>query len=69
MAPERRSNAAGPDTETSVQKGRSGQANDADTGEWPAMLERDRDRQGEREGEGAGGWRGELIKADCLIIV
>lgn len=69
MAPERRSNAAGPDTETSVQKGWSGRTNDAGTGEWPAMLERDRDRQGEREGEGAGERRGELIRADCLIIV
>ncbi len=49
MAPERRSNAAGPDTETSVQKGQSRQTNDADIGKWRAMLERNRDRQGERE--------------------
>lgn len=32
MAPEQRSNAAGPDTETSVQKGRYRQTNDADIG-------------------------------------
>ncbi len=49
MAPERRSNAAGPDIETSVQKGWSRQTNDADIGKWQAMLERDRDRQEERE--------------------
>lgn len=49
MAPERRSNAAGPDTETSVQKGWTRQTNDTDIGKWRAMLERERDRWEERE--------------------
>lgn len=39
IAPELRSNVAGLDTETSVQRGWSKQTNDPDTGEWRAMLE------------------------------
>ncbi len=69
MAPERRSNAPGPDIETSVQEGRSRQTNDADVGKWQAMLERDRDRQGERERERERQRERELIRVDCLIIV
>lgn len=54
MAHEQWSNAAGPDTETSVQKSRPRQTNDADIGKRWAMLARERKRV--------------LIRSDLLII-
>lgn len=49
MAPEWRSNVAGPDTDTSVHKGQSKQTNDADIGKWLVMLRSERDGQGQQE--------------------